>query len=144
MDEQLHPDVAEALTVLRRSKEDRFDHIAALGAAGTEDLDIPSLCSGHGITCVISANVKDFGALKTVYVELLDAGVHVVVLRFGKAKPTPEVQMQVLATCVNRVDAILDAANEPTLVRVSPSGECAVRTIQELILEITGGESPLP
>ncbi len=142
LDEQLHEDVAHALDVLLRTRGASFKHIYDLHAGGTDDLDIPELCRAYHIACVISANVRDFGARKTVYIELMRAGRHVVVLRFGKAKPTIEVQMQLLITALPKIDVILRDATELMLVRVAPSGECVARTIGELLAEITGEDQP--
>lgn len=142
LDEQLHEDVAHALGVLLRSRGDRFAHVYDLDAGVTDDLDMPRLCQAHGIDCVVSANVRDFGARKTVYIELMREGRHVVVLRFGKAKPTLEVQMQLLSASLPRIDVLLRSAAEPTLVKVSAAGDCVPRSIDELLSEITGDEMP--
>lgn len=142
LDEQLSPDVAAALMALSRTRGDEFHHVYDLSAGGTDDADIPALCATEGIYCVISANVRDFGARKAIYIELMRAGQHVVVLRFGKARPIVELQMHLLSGALPKVRAILTSATEPTLIRVSASGDCAVRSIDELIDELTGAERP--
>jgi hypothetical protein len=144
LDEQLHQDVAAALTVLRRSVGDTFSHVYDHDIGGIADGEIPGFCTAHGIHAITTANVRDFGARKTLYVELLDSGIHVVVLRFGKAQPTIEVQMSALVLAANRVTSILDAAQQPTLVRVGASGDCVGRSIEELVTEITGPSAKYP
>jgi hypothetical protein len=125
-----------------RSRGDQFAHVYDLEAGGTDDVDIPGLCAQKGIECVVSANVRDFGARKTVYVELMRAGRHVVVLRFGKGRPTIEMQMHLLALTLPKIDAIFARVSEPTLVKVSASGDCVTRSIDDLLSEITGEEEP--
>jgi hypothetical protein len=126
------------LTALRRSRGDHFSHVYDHGAGGIEDPDIPVFCRRNRIDVIITANVRDFGARKTMYLELLNAGTHVAVVRFGRAQPTIEVQNAVISLGLQRLTVLLEEKTEPTLFRISNSGQCVDRSIEELIAEITG------
>jgi hypothetical protein len=138
LDEQLHEDVAAALQILRRSKRDRFSHVYNFGAGGIDDEDIPALCRERTVGALITANYKDFGARKVLYVALMGAGVNVVVLRPGKAKLNIENQMRLITAAINRIDVLLRDASSPILIKVDASGSCTPRSLGELLDEIEG------
>lgn len=145
LDEQLNDAVARGLSPIGEIRGDTFRHIYDFGAAGMDDADIPGLCADHDVDVLVSANVKDFGARKALYAALLDAGIHVVVLRPGKSKFDPERQLQMLSGVTQAVKARLDVATGPTLIRVAAGGSLAERDLGELIAEIEGdGEARLP
>ncbi len=86
----------------------------------------------------MTANVRDFGARLALFDALLSNGIHVVVLRPGpKRVLTPEVQVSILALHSLRIVRELQAATEPTLIRVTQT-EVRARTLRELREEILG------
>jgi hypothetical protein len=58
------------------------------------------------------------------------------VLRPGKVRFVPSQQVAIVALNYERIRLLLDAATEPTLVRVTPSS-AQPRTLEELYNEIT-------
>lgn len=123
-----------------------YTHVYNHDVGGIADEDIPAFCADHAIDVLITSNVRDFGARKTIYALLLESGIHVVVVRLGKQKPTIEAQMAAVTLGISRLTTLLDEANEPILVRLTASGDCARRGLDELLAEIEGAEqrTPLP
>ena len=138
LDEQLHDAVARALDAIGQLDGHRFTHVYDHDAEGTQDEDLPELCRRLDIRALVTGNVRDFGARKVHYQGLLDAGIHVVVLRWGKASPFPSVQLGMLANGYRRIGTLLVGATEPVLVRVTHSGVADPRTLDELVAEIEG------
>jgi hypothetical protein len=144
LDEQLHESAARALDALGVVNDDHFTYILDHAEQGTDDDDIPALCKNHGVQTLVTANVKDFGARKRYYEALLAEGIHVVVVRFGKAKPLPHIQVALLSAQYERIRHVLHDADGPTLVRVTASG-AEPRSLEELIAEFQAdGNEPLP
>lgn len=135
LDEQLHDTAAKALDALGAPAGNRFSYIVEHAGHGTLDEDIPALCRRLGVGVLVTANVKDFGARKRYYEALLDQDVRVVVVRFGRAKPTPAIQVSILAGQYARICALLEESEVPCLIRVTASG-AQRRTLEELIAEI--------
>lgn len=140
LDEQLHPTVAEVLTILGRSAGDEFVHICDIAGHGTLDEAIPGLCAANGCRALLTVNHRDFGAKKALYEALLAQGIHVVVVRPGKHPWSPDQQASLLA---GKERAFVDLTrkaeelDERILVRVTPS-DVKRRSLDELIREIDG------
>lgn len=138
LDEQLHDAVARALDAIGQLDGHAFTHVYDHRAGGTPDERFPELCRDLSVGVLVTGNVRDFGARKVHYQGLLDAGIHVVVLRWGKASPYPNVQLGMLANGYRRILVLLEEAAEPVLIRVTPSGVAEPRTLGELVAEIEG------
>lgn len=74
LDEQLDEVVAAAMAPIAAKFGDEFVHILALRAQGTSNNEIPALCRDESIQCLVSANVRDFGARKFHFQALLAKG----------------------------------------------------------------------
>jgi hypothetical protein len=141
LDEQLHPDAAASLDVLARSKGDEFTHILQHTTPGMDDADIPALCHEIGVDALITANVRDFGAKRFYYAQLVENGVHVVVLRPRRIKFTPEQQVSMMSGHLNRIRALLAEAAAPVLVKVTLSS-AEPRSLEELLANDTASKLP--
>ncbi len=118
---------------------DTFVHIEDLGALGIKDPKIPALASEHGCDCLITANVRDFGAKKFLFEELLGSGVHVAVLRPGPGKFNGPIQTSLLMRNYEAIKSKTRKAPLPILMTVSPSG-VRERTLDELVAEFDAGK----
>lgn len=118
LDEQLDEVVAESMTPIGSKFGDEFTHILAIRDQGTPDQEILVVCRNVGAECLISANVRDFGARKFYYQALLAEGLHVVVLRPGKGKFYEEEQLSLLSRSYRRIRSITRAAKEPQNARM--------------------------
>ena len=139
LDEQLDEVVAAAMAPIAAKFGDEFVHILALRAQGTSDNEIPALCRDESIQCLVSANVRDFGARKFHFQALLAKGLHVVVRRPGRGKFYEEEQLALLARSYRRIRSITDATTAPRLLSCTPSG-VRDRSIEELIEEFDRGK----
>jgi hypothetical protein len=74
LDEQMHETTARSLDALGNLDGRAFWHILDYRGPGTPDDEIPALCAEIDAQCLVTANVKDFGARKRYYEALLDAG----------------------------------------------------------------------
>ena len=135
VDECLDPVLPDVLNPMGAAVGDEFVHLTSVAPAGTDDLDIPAICQREGISVLITVNVKDFGARKVVYEALLEAGVHVVVIRPGKLKLHLPQQVALFAGAYERIRVLVDAADGPVLIRVTPGGAAESRTLEELLAE---------
>ena len=117
------------------------DHITRIGYGGTDDDDIPGLCRDHDYAALISLNVKDFGARRPYYAALVEAGVHVGVVRPGKLKMTAANQIHVLSHHLERLVKLWAAAESPILIKVTPSHAQPV-SLEELVAQIEGRHLP--
>jgi hypothetical protein len=138
LDEDLKQTIAPVLDALGKENGDSFAHILDHTASGTLDENIPALCRERGIQTLITVNVRDFGAKKVYYQALLDAQIHVVVIRPGKLKLFRERQVGIISMHYQAIKQHLEAATGPTLVRVTPGG-AEPRTLDELVEEFTDG-----
>lgn len=138
LDEQLDEVVAESMTPIGTKFGDEFTHILAIRDQGTPDQEIPVLCRNEGAECLISANVRDFGARKFYYQALLTEGLHVVVLRPGKGKFYEEEQLSLLSRSYRRIRSITGTATEPRMLACTPSN-VRDRSIEDLIEEFDRG-----
>lgn len=138
LDEQLDEVVAESMTPIGTKFGDEFTHILAIRDQGTPDQEIPVVCRNEGAECLISANVRDFGARKFYYQALLAEGLHVVVLRPGKGKFYEEEQLSLLSRSYRRIRSITRAAKEPQMLACTPSN-VRDRSIDDLIEEFDRG-----
>lgn len=137
LDENLHELVAATMNVLGLENGDEFLHIVPVAGFGKEDEEIPPICNEHGCDALITVNHKDFGAKKLYYQALLDSDVHVVVVRPGKMKFQPHMQVAFLASAYPHARALIAEANECVLVRMSWSS-AVVRTIDQILNEVEG------
>jgi hypothetical protein len=138
LDEQLHEVVAKSVALLGERAGDEFIHILSVRGQGTKDPDIPGLCAEHGIGCLVTANVRDFGARKVYYQALLAEGLHVVVLRPGKGQFYEEEQLALLSKSYRSIRSLLDSAAGPLLLVCTPS-TVRDRSIDDLIEEFDEG-----
>jgi len=139
LDEQLDEVVAASMAPISAKFGDEFVHILAIRELGTPDEEIPAVCRDESIQCLVSANVRDFGARKFHFQALLAEGLHVAVLRPGKGKFYEEEQLALLAHSYRRIRSITDAATAPRLLACTPSG-VRERSIEELIEEFGRGK----
>lgn len=134
LDEQLHESAARSLDALGRPEGDAFTYILDHRDPGTEDDEIPALCSEIGAAALITANVRDFGARKRYYEALLAAGVHVVVLRPGKIALLPGRQVALIANHYATIRKHLQETNSPQMLRVT-YGEVRAIDLADLMAE---------
>ena len=139
LDEQLDEVVAASMGLIGVKFNDEFNHIVATRGHGTPDEEIPGVCGDEGAECLVTANVRDFGARKVYYQALLAEGLHVAVLRPGKARFYEEQQLALLSGSYRRIRSIVGKATEPQLLTCTPSG-VRQRTIDELIAEFDRGK----
>lgn len=116
---------------------DEFRHLLEFAPPGTPDSQIPGMCRTEGFDCLVTANIKDFGARKVYYQALVANGIHVVVIR-PRVTFYPEIQISMLTSSYRSLRTVLGVAKEPVLVRCTPTN-VKVRTIQELIDEFESG-----
>lgn len=64
LDEQLDQVVAASMAPIASKSADEFLHILAVARPGTPDEEIPRLCREQNVDCLVTANVRDFGARK--------------------------------------------------------------------------------
>lgn len=138
LDEQLDEIVAQAMAPIAAKYGDEFTHILDSREQGTPDEDIPAACREAGVECLVTANVRDFGARKFFYQALLAEGLHVAVLRPGKGKFYEEEQLALLSRCYRRIRSITRSATDPQLLACTQSG-VRPRSIDELIAEFDSG-----
>jgi hypothetical protein len=138
LDEQLDEVVAEAMAPIAAKSGDEFVHILTMRTQGTRDDEIPVVCREESVQCLVSANVRDFGARKFYYQALLTEGLHVAVLRPGKGKFYEEEQLALLSRSYRRIRSITDTATDPLLFACTPSA-VRVRSIDDLIEEFDRG-----
>ena len=137
LDENLHPQMAEILTILGRDDGHEFIHILSVAPPGTEDSVIPGLCRDREIQVLVTVNHKDFGARKALYKALIDAHVSVVVVRPGRLRFVKANQAMVLTGAYPTFTKYAVEAQNPTLIKVTPSGT-VTRSLEELEAEIQG------
>lgn len=138
LDEQLDEVVAASMMPIGAKFEDEFIHILAVREQGTPDDEIPGVCHHEGAQCLVTANVRDFGARKFYYQALLAEDLHVAVLRPGKGKFYEEEQLALLSRSYRRIRSITREATAPQLLACTPSG-VRPRSIDELIEEFDRG-----
>ncbi len=136
-DEQTSERAAHSWAVLVADSGDEAVHIYDLGAGGTLDDDIPALCLESGVEALVTLNVRDFGAKAYYYEALLDSGLHVIVVRPGKAKPDANTQMALVSHHTTYIQRHLATAPSPALVKVTFSA-AKLRTLDELVAETSG------
>lgn len=139
LDEQLDQVVAAAMAPIGSKLADEYLHILAVASPGTPDCEIPRLCRGKGIDCLVTANVRDFGARKFYYQALLAEELHVAVLRPGKARFYAEEQLSLLSKSYRTIRSIMVSADGPQLMACTASGVRS-RSIDELIEEFDRGQ----
>jgi hypothetical protein len=105
-----------------------------VAAAGTEDMYIPTICQTNAIGTLITVNHKDFGAKKAIYLALLAAGVHIVVVRPGKMRLSIPNQASVLSMQYPHFSKLIRESEVHILVRITPS-DIKARTLNELVDE---------
>lgn len=137
LDEQLSETAAEALNVVIRAGGHQVLHINELGASGMSDEDIPSLRAQHDIQALVTVNVKDFGARLYYFTALVEAGIHVAVIRPGKLKMDVGGQLGLLASKASAMVSSWEKAESPILLRVTQGG-VSERSLQDLLKEIDG------
>jgi hypothetical protein len=136
LDEMFDAEIASALNVLAYRHRCIYSAIKTLGPR-TQDPDIPRLCRERLMGCLVTANVRDFGAKLALYEALMAEGVSVVVVRPGKTPLTPEVQLSLLSLNVIRIAEHLQNASGCVLLKLDQGG-IRERTLQELRDEIEG------
>jgi hypothetical protein len=145
LDEQLSAKAAAAMSTL--GAPDEYVHIHTIKPGRSEDEDIPALSKEHGFDCVVSINVKDFGARKHIFEATLAAGRHVVVLRTQKGFATTSGwQVSRLALYHDKITRYLSRAEKPTLLSLTASGFRPM-TLEQILAEIedeASGKSKLP
>lgn len=139
LDEQLDQVVALSMNPMGSKFGDEFIHILTLTHAGTLDTEIPNLCRDEGIGCIVTANVRDFGARKYHYQALLAENLHVAVLRPGRGKFYEEEQLALLSKSYRRIRVVAQEGRNPQLLACTQSG-VRPRTIEELIEEFDRGK----
>lgn len=141
LDENLQASIARVLSVLGESYGDDFVHIDDIGASGAKDPDIPRLAIDNGGGCLVTVNVRDFGAKKELYEALLAEGLHVCVLRPGKERFTGDQQISMITRHYVRLREMLSSAAKPILTRATWSS-LKVRTLEELRSDFGGPRLP--
>ncbi len=122
LDEQMSDVAARSLAPLAETLgAAAVDHIRTIGHGGMDDDDIPALCREREYRALISLNVKDFGARRHYYAALVDAGVHVGVVRPARLKMTPANQVHVLSLHLEHMIRTWAAAEAPILIKITPS-----------------------
>ena len=124
------------MTAFGSSDGHSFEHIIDIHQGATDD-EIPPICQERGIAALVTMNVRDFGAKKHYYRRLLEAKVHVVVLRPGKRQPDAGQQLSLIASHWTAITAALSPAESPLLL-VATIGNLRVRNVNELVDEIAG------
>lgn len=142
-DENLDETACAAVAMLGTLSGDLHEHITEHAPRGTLDPEIPPLCQSLEVTALVTVNYKDFGARKVYYQALLAAGVSVVVIRPGKGRFTPEQQASILTRHMARIRFELNAAEGPTLVKVTQT-DVGRRSLDELIAEFESGQRKMP
>ena len=139
LDEQLDQVVAASMAPIAGKFADEFLHILAVARPGTADDEIPRLCREKGIDCLVTANVRDFGARKFYYQALLAEDLHVAVLRPGKVKFYEEEQLSLLSKSYRAIRTVAVSAENPQLMACTASGVRS-RSIDELVEEFDRGQ----
>lgn len=139
LDEQLDQVVVASMTPIGSKFADEYLHILSIGSPGTPDSEIPRLCREEGIDCLVTANVRDFGARKFYYQALLAEDLHVAVLRPGKVKFYEEEQLSLLSRSIRAIRSIILSAESPQLIACTAS-RVRPRSIDELIEEFDRGQ----
>lgn len=139
LDEQLDEVVAASMNPLGAKMGDEFVHILQVRDQGTPDEEIPTVCRKEGAECLVTANVRDFGARKVYYQALLAEDLHVTVLRPGRMTFYEDQQLGLFSTTYRRTREILGTATEPLLLTCTPSGVRS-RSIEQLIDEFDRGK----
>lgn len=138
LDEQLDEVVAASMMPIGSKFADEFLHILSVRRPGTPDDEIPVVCREERIACLVSANVRDFGARKFYFQALLAEGLHVAVLRPGKGKFYEEEQLSLLSRSYRAVRSIIASAESPQLISCTGAG-VRPRSIEDLIDEFDRG-----
>jgi hypothetical protein len=138
LDEQLDQVVAASMAPIASKSDDEFLHILAVARPGTPDDEIPRLCREQDVDCLVTANVRDFGARKFYYQALLAEDLHVAVLRPGKVKFYEEEQLSLLSRSYRAIRSVVVSAENPQLMACTPSGVRS-RSINELVEEFDRG-----
>ena len=99
------------------------------------DDDIPPLCHDQGITALITANVRDFGARKHYFAALLESGIHVAVVRPVKTKFDVGGQVGFMAPRMAYLIDRWQSADAPTL-NVITQGGVRERSLEQLLEEL--------
>lgn len=145
LDEMLNARTAATMRTL--GSEDGDDYVYLLehdsGLGGTSDEGIPPICKAGGFDALITANHKDFAARKVLWLALIEAGTHLLVLRPKKQKFTVDLQVSFLARFRHHTREAFAAGNGAGVLVVVSEGAMRTRTIEQLIAEVEG-ETRLP
>lgn len=137
LDEMMSPTAAGALDVLARGQEAECGHILDLARPGRTDDEIAELCRTEGIAALVTLNIRDFGAKKHYFAALLDAGIHVIVIRPAKQQPDAGQQVAIVAEHLDGILSRLAGAGSPVLIKVTRGG-VVERSLDALIAEASG------
>jgi hypothetical protein len=138
LDENLEAIAARVVSVYAGRHGDFFVHLGDLDGLGAPDEDIPTLATENDCDCLVTVNVKDFGAKKFYYEALMAQGLHVCVLRPGKIAFRGDQQTSLLLKNYAQLRRHIEGAGGPRLM-IANWTEVRVRTIEQLIAEFDEG-----
>lgn len=142
LDECLSELTARTMDVL--GAQHHFAHLLSVAPARTEDDDIPRICQANEFGCLISLNVKDFGARKRILQAVVAAGVHVLVLRGQPRKKTSTYwQVSLLARYFQTYTKVFAESTQTTLAVLNEGG-VRILTLEQIVAEIAAHEAGRP